>query len=49
MPFHSNSDVYTIGVPDLGITGVKYTEHEWALELVAGGQMSHKVRRVVNV
>lgn len=46
MPFHSDTDSYTLSYPDLGVTG-KYNEIAWDMPLVAGGQMSHKARKTV--
>lgn len=48
MPFHSNADVLTLEVPDLGVAA-KYSEHTWNYPLEVGGRMSHTVRRVVTV
>lgn len=48
MPFHSNADVLTLDIPDLGIAA-KYSEHKWSMKLEVGGRMAHTVRRVVSV
>lgn len=48
MPIHSNSDVYTITVDEMGV-GAKYSEHTWEMPLVAGGLMKHSARRIVNL
>lgn len=48
MPFHSDSDVYTLEFSALGLSA-KYSETEWEMELRAGGRMRHRIRRVVNV
>lgn len=48
MPMHSNADVVTLNVPDLGVSA-KYSEQSWEMELQTGGRMSHQVRRVVSV
>jgi hypothetical protein len=47
MPIHTTADVMTV---DWGSgTAPKYRETEWDLDLVAGGLMTHKVRKVVSV
>lgn len=48
MPMHSNADMLTLELPAMAVNG-DYVEHSWTLPLVAGGKMSHKVRRVVRV
>lgn len=48
MPMHSNADVYTLAVDELGIDG-KYSENSWELALETGARMRHTVRRVVSV
>lgn len=48
MPFHSDSDVYTLEFSALGLSA-KYSETQWEMELKAGGRHRHQIRRVVNV
>jgi hypothetical protein len=49
MPFHGgNRDCYTLYYADLQI-GFKYTEQEWEMNLQAGGEMKHRIKRVINV
>lgn len=48
MPFHSDSDVYTLEFSALGLSA-KYSETQWDMELKAGGRMRHQIRRVVSV
>lgn len=44
MPFHGSGDVCLI---DYGEGLFRFREHEWKMELKAGGSMAHKFRRVV--
>jgi hypothetical protein len=44
MPFHGNAEVFTL---DTGKGPIRYREHTWSLDLVAGGKMRHRFRRVV--
>lgn len=46
MPFHSDTDVYDINYPGLGVSG-KYNEISWSMPLAAGGVMQHKARKTV--
>jgi len=48
MPFHENRDTLQIEHDGLGVTGL-YSEVGWSMNLQAGGRMSHKVRKIVNV
>jgi len=48
MPFHEDYDVLQLTFSALGISD-KYSEVAWSFPLVAGGQMSHSVRKVVSV
>lgn len=48
MPMHDYFDILQIEYSSLGING-KYSETEWTLPLVVGGQMNHSVRRVVTI
>lgn len=48
MPMHSNGDVLSLSVGGLGL-GDKYGETAWAFDMVVGAQMTHSVRKVVNV
>ncbi len=48
MPFHSDSDVFTLRFSALGINA-KYSETEWSMDLKAGARMKHYIRRVVDV
>lgn len=48
-PLHSFSDVYTITFPDLGVSGLKFSETKWSMDLKAGARMSHSARRVVSL
>jgi len=48
MPFHEDQDVIQLTFSALGISD-KYSEVAWSFPLVAGGQMSHSVRKVVSV
>lgn len=44
MPFHDHADVLMI---DYGAGDLRYRETAWSMDLVAGGQMKHSMRRVV--
>lgn len=46
-PLHSFADVYTITFNNLAVSGTKYEETAWSVDLVAGGRMKHSARRVV--
>jgi hypothetical protein len=46
MPIHNDSDVCLL---DYGQGAAVFREHQWALEMKAGGSMSHEFRRVVSV
>lgn len=46
MPFHGSGDVCLI---DYGDGPLRFREHEWSMELKAGGLMTHKFRRVVTL
>lgn len=46
MPFHEDSDVCWI---DYGEGPLLFREHEWSMDLKAGGLMTHRFRRVVQV
>lgn len=46
MPIHEDADVFRIEFPELGVSE-KYSEHTWTLPLAAGGEMKHRVRKVV--
>ena len=48
MPFHSYSDVLQLEYGPLGISG-KYSETGWTMPLEAGAEMTHQVRRAVNI
>jgi len=48
MPFHADADVYTVEIPDLGVSD-KYAEHTWSFDLKAGARMKHLVRKVVTL
>lgn len=48
MPFHSYFNVLRIRNSTLGINE-KYSETNWKIPLVPGGEMTHEVRRVVNL
>lgn len=44
MPFHDSGDVALL---NYGEGDLRFREHEWSMDLKAGGKMSHKFRRVV--
>lgn len=48
MPFHQDYDVITLEFSALNISD-KYSEVGWSFPLVAGGKMSHTIRKVVSV
>lgn len=48
MPFHGDRDILTLRHAALGISA-DYSETAWDLDLKSGGQMSHSIRRVVDV
>jgi hypothetical protein len=48
MPIHSGNDVYRIAFDPLAVNA-KYAEHTWSMPLVAGGEMTHRARRVVTL
>ncbi|USL89260.1 minor tail protein [Bacillus phage vB_BceS_LY1] len=48
MPMHDYHDVIQLKYSKLGIDD-KYTETAWSMQLVAGGTMTHEIRKVVNV
>jgi hypothetical protein len=48
MPIHGHNDVFTLTYSALGLSSV-YSEHTWSIPFVAGGVMTHEVRRIVSV
>jgi hypothetical protein len=48
MPFHEYSDVLQINYSPLEISDT-FSETSWTMELKAGGQMTHEVRKVVKI
>lgn len=48
MPFHSDTDTYSISYPQLGVDD-DYNETKWELPLKAGSLMSHSARRSVTL
>lgn len=48
MPIHENRDILTVTHSGLGLSG-NFTETDWKMDLIAGGQMTHTVRQVVNL
>jgi hypothetical protein len=48
MPFHEYSDVLEVRYSPLEIND-SFSETSWTMELKAGGQMTHEVRKVVNI
>lgn len=48
MPFHSDSDTYTMTYTQLGVDG-QYNETKWDLPLKAGSTMSHSARKSVSL
>jgi hypothetical protein len=48
MPFHSDTDTYTINYDQLGAADV-YCETKWDMPLKAGAQMSHSARKQVTL
>lgn len=48
MPMHDYHDVLQLKYSKLGIDD-KYTETAWNMQLVAGGTMTHEIRKVVQV
>lgn len=49
MPMHSDSDILTLTVGNLAISGAKFSETAWEMPLKAGAEMTHSIRRVVAV
>lgn len=48
MPMHSNNDVYTLHIDGLSVDN-KYLETSWSMDLNPGSDMTHTVRRIVQV
>lgn len=48
MPHHSFLDIIYIDHSILNVSA-KFTETSWNMELMAGGKMSHNLRRVINI
>jgi hypothetical protein len=48
MPFHSDTDTYTVNYAQLGVAGV-YCETKWDMPLKAGAEMSHSARKSVTL
>lgn len=48
MPVHWHASVVDLVWSELGLAA-RYVEHKWDMTLAAGGEMSHRVRRVVTV
>jgi hypothetical protein len=48
MPFHEYSDVLEVKYDALKVD-YKFSETNWSMKLEVGGEMTHEVRRVVNV
>ncbi|MDP4158134.1 MAG: hypothetical protein Q8911_00010 [Bacillota bacterium] len=48
MPMHSENDMLKLIFSPLGI-GDNYNEMSWEFDLVAGAQMKHQIRKVVNI
>lgn len=48
MPFHSDSDTYTINYDELGVDA-DYNETKWELPLKAGSTMTHSARKSVTL
>ena len=48
MPMHSNADVVGLNVAGLGVAD-KFGEHSWSIDFSIGAQMTHSVRKVVNI
>lgn len=48
MPMHDYHDIIQLKYSKLGINE-KFTETAWNMQLVAGGTMSHEIRRVVKI
>lgn len=48
MPHHEHADVVRLEHAALGAAD-RYVEHKWSMRLEAGGQMSHRLRRVVSL
>jgi hypothetical protein len=48
MPFHSDTDTYTINYEELGVASA-YNETKWDMPLKAGATMSHSARKSVTL
>lgn len=48
MPMHETFECFTINYGDLAVTG-KYVETNWGMTLSAGGKMTHKAQKAVQV
>lgn len=48
MPHHCYSDCIRIDNKEINVQG-SYIEYEWSLELMVGGKMNHKCRKLVNI
>jgi len=48
MPMHSDFDVFTLEYTDLGISA-KFSEVSWSMDLKVGAEMTHRIRRVVEI
>lgn len=48
MPHHEDADLVELEYPDL-VSRSRFVEHTWEMDLRAGGEMKHRLRRVVSI